>query len=274
MKQLKRAAILLDRTRPKVPYREVKRLVEASGLKVVRERPEFGIVVGGDGLFSFYGRNERMPLLFVGVRSSSLTESRAYLAAAYMEELTSSVQMVMDGRYTISEVSRLDVRLNRRKLGSVFTDVYVQRGAESNCIRYMVEVVNRETKIREYGIGDGLVVCTRAGSTGYFSYLDKLRSGENLEPEKFTLIGDKEIGLCHIVPTYTEREGEKIHPLRYTVPIESVIRIRLTRQADARLYGVTKKRSGIKLSLDDSLEIEKSNEVTRVIKLGPMKPPL
>jgi hypothetical protein len=274
MKGLAKAIILLDRSRPKVPYSEVKRIVEASGVKIVKENAEFGIVVGGDGLFSFFGRSESIPLMFVGVKSSSLTESKAYLAATYMEELASSIKIVREGKYLISEVNRLEVKVNGKVLGSVFTDVYIQRGAESNCIRYMVEVKGSEVNIREYAIGDGFVVCTRAGSTGYFSYLDKLRSGENLEPDKFTLIGDKEIGLCHIVPTYTEREGDRTHPLRYTVPIDSLITIRLVREADARLYGVTNRRSGIRVSLNDRIEISKSKEVTRVIKLGPMRPPL
>lgn len=274
MKRMRNAIILLDRERPKVPYKEVKRLLESSGLRVVTNKPDFGIVVGGDGLFSFYGRSENMPLLFVGVRSSSLTESKAHLAATYMEELPSSVNMILEGRYTILSFPRLDVKLNGRKVGSVFTDAYIQRGAESNCIRYMVEIENSRLLIKEYAIGDGFVVCTRAGSTGYFSYLDKIKSGDNLEPDKFTLIGEDEIGLCHIVPTYTEREEQKVHPLRYTVPINTRIKIRLMREADARLYGVVKTRSGIKIGLKDRIEIEKSNKVTKVIKLGPMKPPL
>lgn len=270
----RKVRIFVDRKRPKVPYSEIKRIVESSGLKVTNHDSDLGIVVGGDGLFSLYGRKVLEPLLFVGVKSSSAIESKAHLAATYLEELKQSIEIIKNGKHELSKISRLDVRINEQKVGSIFTDVYVQRGAESNCLRYMLEVEHGKNKIKEYAIADGVVVCTRAGSTGYFSYLDKISSGINLEPERFTLIGQDEIGICHIVPTFTEREKTEVHPLRYTVPIESRIIIRLTRDADARLYGVTERRSGIKLKRNDIVEISKSKEFTTIVKLGPMKPPL
>jgi len=67
-------------------------------------------------------------------------------------------------------------------------------------------------------VSNGIVITTSAGSTGYYSYLDKLDHADRLEPEKHTVIGDDEVGVCHIAPTYTSRDKTNLHPLRYTVP--------------------------------------------------------
>ena len=60
--------MLLDGDKPKVREGELRRLVEKAGLEVTTGKADIGIVVGGDGVFSKYGRVESLPLLFVGVR--------------------------------------------------------------------------------------------------------------------------------------------------------------------------------------------------------------
>jgi Mg2+-importing ATPase len=81
-------------------------------------------------------------------------------------------------------------------------------------------------------------------------------------------IADDEVGVCHIVPTFTERAGSGAHPLRYTVPWGSVIELTVTRKADARLYGVGHDRGGIGIGTRDRVEVLPSDGVTKVIVLG------
>jgi hypothetical protein len=263
------AKVLLDRERPKVKLGEVKRVLRRAGIESSDGKADFGVVVGGDGVFSTYGRSERVPLLFVGVRSDRATGSKALLAEAYFDELEDSLRRMAKGQYGIVEHRKLEVLKNRKKLGEVFTDVYLQRGDESNSLRYRVEVSGMGVALKESAIGDGVVVCTRAGSTGYFSYPDKVRMGDWLEPDRNTVFGENEVGVCHIVPTYTLRDGITEHPLRYTVPWGSRIKIRLVRPADARLYGVTRERGGVKIGAADVITVAPSQSTTRVIKLAP-----
>lgn len=258
--------LLLDGTKPKVTEDELKKAVTGAGMDVVSRGADLGVVVGGDGIFSHYGRTESLPLLFVGVRSRAATGSKAYLAAAYFDELPGALRDVSVGRYKVEEHRRLEVLKNEKSLGEVFTDVYLQRGAESNCIRYRVKVIGKGVSIDEAAIGDGVVVSTSAGSTGYYSYLDKISDG-SLEVAGHAGIRDDEVGICHVVPTYTERRGTGDHPLRYTVPWGSRIEIGITRRADARLYGATPGREGVRIGLKDDIVILPSVNSTRVVVL-------
>ena len=258
--------MLLDGGAPKVPAAELRTVIERAGLKVSSDDSDVGVVVGGDGRFSFYGRTEDIPLLFVGVRSKGATGSKARLAQTTFDVLPGVLKRIGNGDYRVKEHRRLGVFKNGRSVGEVFTDVYLQRGSESTCIRYRVSVNKPDGTIDEAAIGDGVVVSTRAGSTGYYSYPDRI-NGEWMDPLAFANIKDDEIGICHINPTFTERTGETRHPLRYVVPWGSMVELTLYREADARLYGTTDDRAGIRVSISDRVTVAPGKGVTKMIVL-------
>jgi hypothetical protein len=250
---------------PKVPRGSVEKVVRAAGMDVATRNPDIGIVVGGDGVFSRFGRTESIPLLFVGVKSGLATGSKAYLASASFDELPKVLPEIAAGNYTVKRSRRLEVKKRGRNLGSVFTDVYLQRGAESNCIRYKLSVIGARS-FEEAAIGDGVVVTTAAGSTGYYSYLEKLH-GEVLDPTGHRVLGEDQIGVCHIVPTYSVRMGTGEHPLRYALPWGSRVEISVTRPADARLYGVGSGRGGVSVASGEKIVVLPSGKTTSIISL-------
>ncbi len=258
-----RVKILIDDEVPKVPLRRLERAVRESGLELASKKADIGLVVGGDGVFGRFGSTESIPLLFVGVKSKSATGSRAFLAHAFVDELSGTLASLASGRYKIRQSKRLKVLKNGRSLGTTFTDVYLQRGDESNCIRYSVKVSD-ERNFEDVAIGDGVVVTTAAGSTGYYSYPDKIR-GEGVHATGHTFLRDDQIGICHIIPTYTARLGTKEHPLRFAVPWGTKVEISLTRRADARLYGVGPDRGGVRVSTGDLVAVLPSAETTRIV---------
>jgi len=258
--------LLLDGGRPKADPGEIEEIIEKSGMTVGDRNADVGLVVGGDGLFSAYGRSEEIPLLFVGVKSRGAIGSKAYMAAAYLNELPSALAAIAEGRFRVEEHGRLKVLKNQRHLGNVFTDVYLQRGAESNCIRYRLKVTSGAVVFEEAAIGDGVVITTSAGSTGYYSYPDR-EDGNEIRVEAYSAIEMDEIGICHITPTYTERVGTGEHPFRYTVPWGSRADLWISRPADARLYGATPDRKGIKVGVHDRISIIPSETTTKVIVL-------
>ncbi len=258
--------MLLDGGTPKVPPAALKKVISEAGMKVTDGKADFGLVVGGDGRFSRYGRTEDMPLLFVGVRAKGAAGSKAHLAQTTFDELPSALKRIRGGEFSIDEQKRLGVLRNGKQLGEVFTDVYLQRGNESTCIRYKVRVSGREAGFEEAAIGDGVVVATESGASGYYSYPDRIK-GEWMDPAAFASIGKGLVGICHISPTFTEREGSSQHPLRYTVPWGSRIDISLYRKADARLYGVSDRRSGIAITTDDVVTVVPGKKTTKVVLL-------
>ncbi len=259
-----KAKLLLDGGSPKVSPEELDKVVREAGFEVGSSRADFGIVVGGDGKFSWFGRTEDIPLLFVGVRSDGVSGSRAHLARTSYDELPRALAMIKAGSFTTEAHKRLGVLRNGKPVGEVFTDVYLQRGDESTCLRYRVKVTGPRLSISDAAIGDGVVITTQAGATGYYSYVDRIK-GEAMDPAAYADLSADQVGICHITPTYTEREGSSGHPLRFRVPWGSRIDLSLTRDADARLYGTTDAREGLRVSLKDQVSIVPGRKVTRII---------
>jgi hypothetical protein len=263
-----KATVFVDSERPKVSESEVVSLLRKLGMEHSTTNPSFGVVVGGDGLFSYQGRQTGIPLLFVGTKSRRPTDSKARLAEVYLTGLEAALREVNAGRFTVTKHKRLAVSINGGEFrGEIFTDVSLEKGADSNCIRYTVNVRGKGLAFTDAAVSNGIVITTASGSTGYYSYLDKLDRGDKLEPEKFTVIGEDEVGVCHIAPTYTSRDETNLHPLRYSVPWGSTFRITLMRDADAHLFGVTKSRKGLRITTNDAVEVGPSNSTTNVIRL-------
>lgn len=269
-----KATVLVDSERPKVSENEVVSILRKSGIEYSMTNPSFGVVVGGDGLFSHQGRQLSIPLLFVGTKSRRPTDSKARLAEVYLTGLEAALREVKQGRFTVEKHKRLEVSISDGTFrGEIFTDVSLERGADSNCIRYTLAVHGKKLDFTDSAVSNGIVITTAAGSTGYYSYPDKLDRGDHLEPEKFTVIGEDRVGVCHIAPTYTSRDGTNLHPLRYTVPWGCSFRINLMRDADAHLFGVTKSRKGLRVTTEDTVGVGPSKNTTNVIRLASRHPP-
>jgi NAD+ kinase len=262
-----RASILIDPERPKVKREEVLIMLREAGIHVTQRKPDIGVVVGGDGIFSDYGRLISIPLLFVGVRSAEPTASQGYLAEVRLDHLPEALKEIKRKRYRIVEYKRLQVEINGVVRGEVFTDVFLEKGADSNCLRYHLDVKGKRLAFTDSAIANGVIICTSAGSTGYYSYIDRLDRGDQLEPDSHTSIGRNEVGVCHIAPVLTTRDDTSEAPLRYTVPWGSSFRLRLTRDADARLFGIIKSRNGIRVRVGDLIDVRPSANTTRVIRL-------
>lgn len=263
---MRRVSVLLG-PRPKVPEEDVVRLLDRLGFTVSRRRPDFGIVVGGDGLFSYYGRTAEYPLLFVGFRGTSPTSSRANLAQVEYGGLEQALVKISRGRFVVRKLPLLSVSLDGREVGVAFTDTYVERGREPGCLRYEVHVETPRESFTDFAVSNGVVVSTPAGATGYYSYPDKIRGGDEVAIDAHARIPRGRLGVCHILPTYTVRLGTDRHPLRYTVPIGSKITIQLKREADARIYGVGSALKGYPLAVGQAVTVKAARRKAQLILL-------
>ena len=170
----------------------------------------------------------------------------------------------------------------------ILTDIYIERGIFSRCIRYALSVSIRKansgyhtlTKFVEYAIGNGVIISTSFGAYGYYSYLDRITAkkwNDNNKSNNSTQFSDNELGICHIIPTFLVRKlnlGNKKKRtmvrrsyIRYTVPYQSIIKISLTRNADVRLYGTTENSRGIAITSNDEILISPSRRTAKIIRL-------
>ena len=290
--------IYVHSKRPKISPNEILKVVESAGVSYSNRDPDMAIVVGGDGTFGYYGKKLNIPMLFVGVNDNDVLGSKARLAELLIDDLHKALSEIKKGNYRLEKRTMLCVCIkhknnDNRKEGrieratDILTDVYIERGIFSRCIRYALSVTIRKEnsgyhtlkKFVEYAIGNGVIVSTSFGAHGYYSYLDRITVGKsnNNKSNDRAQFSDNKLGICHIIPTFLVRKlslGYKKRTLvigshiRYSVPNQSIIKISLTRNADVRLYGTTENSKGIAITSDDEILIRRSRRTAKIIRLN------
>jgi NAD+ kinase len=256
------------------------------------------IVVGGDGTFGYYGKKLQIPMLFVGVNDKDIIGSKGRLAEVLFEDLPKAIDDINNGNYRLDKRRMFSVSIKHKNsiegATVILTDIYIERGIFSRCIRYALSVTIREAnseyrtlkKFAEYAIGNGVIISTSFGARGYYSYLDRITAGKRNNNDKsnnnsIQTFPDKRLGICHIIPTFLVRklslgkrkENKKKSTLlsssyiRYTIPYQSIIKISLTRNADVRLYGTTEHSRGLAITSNDEIMISPSRRTAKIIRL-------
>jgi NAD kinase len=168
---------------PKKPIKKILKVVRSAGISSYSGiHPDIAIVVGGDGTFSYYGRTLSIPMLFVGVNEKDILGSKARLAHIFFDDLAKSLVAIKEGRYIIDERRMFSLNYGTNGSKDILTDVYLERGIFSGCIRYAVSVYaidkfkcSTNEKFTDYAIGNGVIISTSFGSGGYYSYPDRIK---------------------------------------------------------------------------------------------------
>jgi hypothetical protein len=289
--------IYVHSKRPKISLNEILKIVESAGLSYSRRDPDMAIVVGGDGTFGYYGKKLQIPLLFVGINDNDVLGSKARLGELLFEDLPKALSDISNGNYRLEKRTMFSVCIKHKnndnqkgieRATDILTDIYIERGIFSRCIRYALSVTLRKAsseyrtlkKFAEYAIGNGVIVSTSFGAHGYYSYLDRITPGrlnDNYKSNNSSQFSDNKLGVCHILPTFLARkmnlgnkkEGTVVRTscIRYTVPYQSIIKISLTRNADVRLYGTTENSRGLAITSNDEILIGPSRRTAKIIRL-------
>jgi NAD+ kinase len=272
--------IFVHPLRPKVQAEKIQKILQSLDLQISEIDPDIALVIGGDGTFSHYGRKLSIPMLFIGVPTDEILGSKSRLAETSLQNLTKTLRNIAKGNYVVTEKRMLDVRYGASPVISVLTDIYLERGLFAGCIRYSISITSKKIDkknkknskpiFRDYVIGNGVIISTSFGSTGYYSYLDRIKNPRQKPSELFD---DNKLGLCHILPTFATRlmsDGvnyKKIIPIRYTVPVSSTIDITVIREANIRLYGTTVHSKGVKISWNNPITVTSSSKTAKIIRL-------
>jgi hypothetical protein len=282
--------IFVHPKRPKIPVNEIQKVVRSAGVSSYSgTHPDIAIVVGGDGTFSYYGRTLSIPMLFVGVNDQDILGSKARLAHVFFDDLAKSLVAIKEGRYFIDERRMFSLRYGANGSKDILTDVYLERGIFSGCIRYAVSVCaihefkhSTNEKFTDYAIGNGVIISTSFGSGGYYSYPDRIKlwnkTNNNNNKTIINKFSDNKIGICHILPTFLVRKAKNerninkrhqqiISHIQYTMPFQSSIKIYLLRDANVRIYGTTVDSRGDAIGLNNEITIRPSNRTAKIIQL-------
>jgi NAD+ kinase len=280
--------IFVHPKRPKISMKKILKVVRSAGISSYSgTHPDIAIVVGGDGTFSYYGRTLSIPMLFVGVNEKDILGSKARLAHIFFDDLAKSLVAIKEGRYIIDERRMFSLNYGTRRYKDILTDVYLERGIFSGCIRYAVSVYaidkfkcSTNKKFTDYAIGNGVIISTSFGSGGYYSYPDRIKlwNKNNNNRTIINKFSDNKIGICHILPTFLvwkverERNRNKQHQqimsyIQYTMPFQSAIKIYLLRDANVRIYGTTADSRGDAIGLNNEITIRRLNRTAKIIQL-------
>jgi len=272
--------IFVHPIRPKVQIKEIQKILKSLDLQVSETNPDIALVIGGDGTFSYFGRKLSIPMLFIGVPTNEILGSKSRLAEIFLQNLIKTLESIMRGKYVVTERRMLEIRYGTSPTIIVLTDVYLERGLFAGCIRYSISVTrkNRNKKdnnlnkpiFADYVIGNGVIISTSFGSSGYYSHIDRLL---NSQKKSIELFDDSKLGICHILPTFAVRRindkdnYERMTSIRYTVPVDCIIEITLIREANIRLYGTTIHSEGVKIKWNDPITVTSSTKTAKIIHL-------
>ena len=133
-------------------------LVKEYGFNIVEKKPDFVISYGGDGTAM------RSEVEYPGIPKIILRNSRVCKLCSPLENIE-VLKKIKLGKYKIEDYWKLISRANNKELLAT-NDIIIHNSDPRHAIRYRL-TINKKIIGHEI-IGDGIVVATPIGSTGYY----------------------------------------------------------------------------------------------------------
>jgi len=137
---------------------QVKTHVEEQGFKYSSEAPDFVITVGGDG--TYLEAERQLP----GI-PKLLVKDSLICYKCHDEPLDEMLEIIQSGKSRVEEIIKLEVIHPDGKLLAV-NDIILRNENPIHAIRFKVSLNGKE--VEPNLIGDGVVVATPFGATGYY----------------------------------------------------------------------------------------------------------
>src|SRR3989344_6875774 len=209
-------------------------LVSKYGFSVVDKSPEFVVSFGGDGTVM------HSEAQYPGIPKIILKNSRVCKLCSPLEN-DEVLKRIKSGKYKIEDYWKLIGRANGKELLAM-NDITVHNGDPRHAIRYKFAINGKF--IGHEVIGDGVVISTPFGSTGYYRSIT----------DSFFEVG---IGLAF--NNSTEQSDHMV--------IRDNKEIILTVTRGPAVVYADNQENNIILQVGDTITIKKSKEVTRIVRV-------
>lgn len=214
---------------------KISNLVLKYDFEIVEKNPDFVISYGGDGTV-MHSEAE-----YPGIPKIILRNSRVCKLCSVLEN-EDVLEKIKSGNYKIEDYWKLVCEANGKKLFAI-NDITVHNSDPRHAIRYKFSI--NEKLIGHEIIGDGVVVATPFGSSGYYRSIT----------DSFFEIG---IGLAF--NNSTEQSDHMV------LKEDSKIKLEITR--GPALVFADNQEDKIMLNVGDSVTLEKSSQVAKMVRVG------
>ena len=213
---------------------KINSLLVAEGFKVVESNPDFIVCYGGDGTVLFSERN------FPEVPKLIIKTSRVCRKCDHTpDDLKDLLSNIREGNYCLHKKMKLETETKGQRLVGL-NEMQVHPKLPIYAMRFSLSVDGKEWKEL---IGDGVIVATSFGSTGYY----EATGGERFE---------KGIGI-----SFNNLHNGKMKS--FVVPEDSIVKITVSR-GPAWLLADNNKNF-IELRAEDTVTIRKSKSIANFI---------
>jgi NAD+ kinase len=138
---------------------KIRDALAAEGFKVVEGNPDFIVCYGGDGTVLFSERRyPEVPKLII--KTSPVCRKFDYT----MDELKNVLPKIREGNYCLHKKMKLEAEAKGERLVGL-NEIQIHPKLPIHAVRFSLSV---DGKKRENLVGDGVIVATPFGSTGYY----------------------------------------------------------------------------------------------------------
>ena len=213
----------------------------------VPESVEGVIVLGGDGtMIRAANRLKERSIPMLGINAGNV----GYLTGAEVNETEKSLECLCRDDFFVEDRMMLDVFFGDMYSDTVLNEVAITRSGVSRLIRVAVSV---NGALLDVIVGDGLLISTPTGSTGY----NMSAGGAIVKPEA---------ELIMITPLCPHSLSSR--PVIVSAEDEITLTVMQdTRKQDARVMATYDGREAMQLKEGDTLTIQRSAYTTKLIKL-------
>ncbi|MGD8565315.1 MAG: hypothetical protein PVF96_03095 [Candidatus Bathyarchaeota archaeon] len=138
---------------------EIKSLLKQNGFRIVNKNPDMIVCYGGDGTILYAETNfPQIPKLVI--KKSRICRKCDY----FLQDMELTLRKIKEKKFKLQKEMKLETIFKKRKLIAL-NEIQVHAMLPTHAIRFSVSVDGRRLPNL---IGDGIVVATPFGSTGYY----------------------------------------------------------------------------------------------------------
>ncbi len=148
---------------------QLQKEIQKSGFILDENKPEIVISYGGDGTFLWAERK------YPGIPKALFRYSNV-CKKCHNLPITHALQLIKKRKYKLISHKKLQAKVDKTVLLAT-NDIVVRNSLPTHAIRFTIKINGKESKEH---IGDGIVIATTFGSTGYFHSITRQKFSKGM----------------------------------------------------------------------------------------------